>query len=85
MPKIEQTSDIVPPSPADLDQSLKDFSAGVQGNVGDLFGVAHGHIVLGGPPSDADGSVGDIELVDDGTNQFLYAKFKSGWKRFSPS
>ena len=85
MPKIEQTSDIVPPSPTDLDQSLKDFSAGVQGNVGDLFGVAHGHSVLGGAPGDGDGSVGDIELVDDGTNQFLYVRFNNGWKKFVPA
>jgi hypothetical protein len=85
MPRIQQNSDIVPPSAQDLDQSLPDFSAGVQNNVGDLFGVAHGHNVLSGPPSDADGSVGDIELVDDGTNQYLYAKFQNGWKRFVPA
>ena len=85
MPKINQQQDVVPPSPDDLDQSLKDFSSGVQGNLGDLYEGAHAHAVLGGAPSAGDGGTGDIELVDDGTNQYLYVKFPSGWKRFVPA
>lgn len=85
MPKIQQTQDVVPPSPQDLDQSLKDFSSGVQGNMGDLFQGAHFHGVINSAPGDGDGSTGDIELMDDGTNTYLYVKFPSGWKRFVPA
>lgn len=85
MAKVSQNIQIVPPNDPELGKKLQDMSAGIQGNMDDLYNAAHTHDQIGTVPSDTDGSVGDIELVDTGTNQYLYVRFSSGWKRFVPA
>jgi hypothetical protein len=82
MASNEQKSQVTPPSPSDLQAGLTDYSATIQNNLADLFQSAHSHEVLSGVPIDTDSIAGTISLVDDGTNQYLYVKFASGWKRF---
>jgi len=52
----------------------------IQRNLSDLFQFAHTHDTSSTPPSDADGNIGDILLINTGNNYYLYAKFSVGWK-----
>lgn len=85
MARAEQKTQVSPPSKNDFDNLLKDFSAILQRNLEDLFEVSHDHSVIAAVPGVYDGNAQDILLFDNGTNQYLYVKFPSGWKRFTPA
>jgi len=73
-----QRSDVNPPGPEDR-QELKDYSAVIQSNLGQLFNSAHDHVILSAKPGVNDGSVQTLSIVDDGTNVYLVVKTKRGW------
>ncbi len=79
MARTNQRLSVSPPSKNDAD--LKDHSSVIQQNFEDIFEVSHSHDLKSSIPSATDGVIGDIELVKDGSNFYLYAKFSEGWKR----
>lgn len=82
MSKKVQRILLAPPSAVDAN-GLRDYTSVIQQVFEELYEEAHDHQVLTAAPSDADGSQGDIALVDDGSTTKLYAKFPSGWKSVS--
>lgn len=66
--------------PGDADKTLGVYTTVLQGNLEQLFGYAHEHMLKTAAPADSDGTVGDITLVEDGSTTKIYVKFKSGWK-----
>lgn len=85
MAKTDQVAQIAPPSEADLKNCLKDYSATIQRAFEQVFIKLHDVLEVSSVPSSTDGNVGDIYMYDNGTNQYLYVKFASGWKRFVPA
>lgn len=79
MPRSEQRLTVSPPSTKD--EGLQDYSSVIQQNFEDIFEVGHSHDLLGQLPNETDGVIGDIQLVNDGTNYYLCAKFSDGWKK----
>jgi len=77
-----QDKPIGPPREADR-ELLIEFTAILQRNLEDLFDDAHNHEVKTDLPSTTDGAVGDIQLVDDGTNKYLVARYADGWHKTS--
>lgn len=60
------------------------FSAALQRNLEALFESAHDHRVRTTAPAATDGAVGDVLVVDDGTDGKLYVKFPTlGWGYFT--
>ena len=78
---LSQASPIAPP--IHTDASLANFSQTVQSNLLALFQAGHVHRFINVAPKKNDGSVGDIYLLDDGTNIYLYAKTSRGWAKSS--
>lgn len=74
---ISQTPPVVPPVPGDL--GLKNFSQVIQSSFYALYQAAHVHRVITVAPKANDGEVGDIYMLDDGTNIYLYVKTPRGW------
>jgi hypothetical protein len=73
-----QLNPVSPPQPADA-ELLNDFAAILQRNLEELYQDAHTHDFLSTDPSTSDGAVGDIQLVDDGTNKYLVIRYSDGW------
>ena len=82
MSKKVQRLTVSPPTTVDAN-SLRDFSSVIQQNFEELFEEAHDHQILTVAPTAAEGSVGDISLVEDGLTTKLYVKFSTGWKSTS--
>jgi len=82
MSKKVQRITVAPPSSIDVG-SLRDYTSALQQNFEELFEDAHDHQILTVSPTESDGSVGDIALVDDGSTTKIYAKFTTGWKSVS--
>jgi hypothetical protein len=81
----DQRQKISPPTNNDL-KSLNDFASVVQYAFEDLFETAHIHSVRTTAPTDNDGSVGDIMLVELSGVGYIYAKLPTlGWKRVALS
>ena len=79
MSRTNQRLSVSPPSENDKD--LKDHASVIQQNFEDIFEVSHSHDLKSGLPSTTDGVIGDIELIKDGSNFYLCAKFSEGWKK----
>ncbi len=73
-----QPNPISPPREVDR-ETLTDFSSILQGNLEELFELAHSHKVLLADPLATNGAIGDIQLVDDGTDKYLVARYSDGW------
>jgi len=73
-----QLNPVSPPQPADLEM-LTDFAAILQRNFEDLFEDIHSHDFLDENPSESDGAITDIKVVDDGTNKYLVVRYSGGW------
>ena len=69
------TRPVVPPTP-----ELADFSASLQQNFEEIFGIAHNHPVKTAAPASTDGTVGDSMGVVVGSTYKFYFKFPTGWK-----
>lgn len=57
---------------------LADFAAVIQENLAELFESAHDHVVLSANPTERQGSIQMISIVDDGTDVYLVVKTKRG-------
>lgn len=77
MPK-SQNSPLAPPSQEDI-ESLKDYTAKIQESFDEIYQSLHDHTVRTSDPGREDGTVGDIVLVDDGTNKYLAIRYADGW------
>jgi len=66
-------------SPDRSDAGLISYSQTLQGNLKELFQVAHEHRRITSVPKVNDGAIGDIYIFDDGTNIRLYVKTSRGW------
>lgn len=53
--------------------------ATLQLNFEQLFQDAHEHMVRESAPTSSDGSVGDMVMVDDGTDVYIAVKTSRGW------
>ncbi len=85
MAKNDQITKLAPPSKADMDNLLQDYTSIIQRVFEQLFIKVHDIIEVATVPADTEGNVGDMYLFNDGTNQYLYVKFTTGWKRFVPA
>lgn len=74
-------------SPDKTNKALSEFASTIQLNVRELFTLGHDHTPTTTIPSDLDGNVGDLRLVEDTTTipstYYLYGRFSSGWKRIT--
>jgi len=66
---------LAPPIP-----ELASYSASLQQNLEDLYGVSHAHEVKTVAPSESTGSIGDIVPVVEAGVYKLFVKFPGGWK-----
>jgi hypothetical protein len=76
-----QKRPLAPPSEADSENKLKDFTQVIQESLEDLFEFSHTHDHLTDVPADTDGQVGDIKIVTVAGSRYLYAKTPDGWFR----
>jgi len=75
-----QTTPVSAPLPTD--DKLQVFATVLQQNLFDLFNYAHTHTPTNVVPTNTQGNVGDISIVQIGTSYYLYAKVsKTLWKR----
>lgn len=74
-----QHSPLAPPSQVDGEQGLPDYTAKIQESFTDLYESAHDHEVRSSTPTSSDGAIGDILLIDDGTNKYLAVRYEDGW------
>lgn len=56
------------------DTNLLAYTTNIRRDVEDLYLNAHTHNVLTANPAATDGSIGDIKIVNDGTNIYLVVK-----------
>lgn len=82
---LDQRQKISPPTSNDIN-SLKDFASVIQYALDELFEEGHNHTVKTSAPTDSDGSVGDIWVVELSGVGYLYVKLPTlGWKRVALS
>lgn len=65
---------IAPPTP-----ELKDFSEIIRRGLENLYLDAHDHKVRSTDPASTDGSIQDMQIVDNGTDVYLIVKTRRGW------
>lgn len=72
-------SPLAPPSKEDLDNLLNDYTSKIKEAFDELYQDSHVHDVRSSDPASNEGEVGDIVLVDDGTNKYLAVRYSDGW------
>lgn len=76
----QQRQEVAPPM--EQDAQFQDFASVIQSNLVDLFQVAHDHPIRTSVPTNSDGNIGDIIVVQTGGNYYLYCKVSADtWKR----
>ena len=73
-----QTNPLAPPSEPDREM-LDDYTSSIQEGLAALYRDAHTHDVRTAAPADNEGAVGDILLIDDGTDKYLAIRYSDGW------
>lgn len=77
----QQKRYVAPPLDTDK-ESLNDFASVVQDNLLDIYSIAHVHDVKDVVPTESEGNVGDIILVNLSGIHYLYCKVDATtWKR----
>lgn len=74
---LKQTKKVVPPIPSD--RNLQNFAQVIQDSLAFLYQAGHIHQLVTSDPQDNAGNIGDIYIVDNGTNSYLAWKTSRGW------